>query len=143
MAEWRDNLSSFMGGRGAEEVEPVVPEFDQFLREIVSPAFKNVKNELEGHGRTVVIREAESSIGILIHREKEEELSYRLSAKTLPHVILPIAAIRYRERKGLKYVTIESMLRSGSQDYTLVDLTETEIIEHLLKYYMKHSDFSA
>ena len=139
MADWRDNLSQFMGGSQASEAEPEPSEFERFIKHVALPAFRSAKAEFESHGRQVTIREAEASAVIIVNRDNEEELSYRLSAKTLPTATVPLAAIRYKERKGLRYVTKESMLRSGGAGYTVSDVSETEVIEHLITHYMRYA----
>ena len=139
MADWRDNLSQFMGGSQASETEPEPSEFERFILHVALPAFRSAKVEFESHGRQVTIREAEASAVIIVNRDNEEELSYRLSAKTLPTATVPIAAIRYRERKGRRYVTKESMLRSGGAGYNVTDISETEVIEHLVTHYVRYA----
>ena len=78
----------------------------------------------------------DSNATIQIQHRGEEELTYRIGARTLPTGELPVADIRFRERKGLRLLSIESMVRSGT-DYKLSDITTDDIIQHFVENYTK------
>jgi len=137
MTDWRKNLGSFFESSEEAEQEEEKPEFDQFIADIVIPAFEEILPELELHGRSVTIRSAASSAVLIVHNAGEEELMYRIQGRTFPNGVLPFAEIRFRERKGLRRITVESMFRSGSPDYVLSDITKQEIIENFVENYTK------
>jgi hypothetical protein len=89
------------------------------------------------HGREMSIRETDSSATVTVQHDGAEEFSYRLHGRQFTHAVLPYAEIRYRERKGLKIIRIESMLRSGAQDYRIADLAAEEVIGNFLDHYMR------
>jgi hypothetical protein len=103
--------------------------------DVAVPAFGELAKELERHGRTVTIREAAESASILVQFKGEEEITYRLQGRMFPNGVLPFAEIRQRERKGLRLVRFESMLRSGAPDYVIDDIKPDEIIGNFLEHY--------
>ncbi len=60
---------------------------------------------------------------------------YRLQERSLPDRKLPYAQVRMRERGGLRLVTVEAMVRPGS-DYHIEDLTRDDVINSVLQNYM-------
>lgn len=60
---------------------------------------------------------------------------YRLQERTFPDRTLPYAQVRMRERGGLKLVTVEAMLRSGTPNYMIEDLTPEDVIKSVLHHY--------
>ena len=137
MADWRDNLDGFFSKAEAEEGQVKKPEFDLFITDVVLPAFEELRIEMEKHDRLAMIRQAESSANIIVYKSGEEEISYRVHARTLPTGVLPVSEIRCRERKGLKLVTVESMIRSGPQTYKLSEITSDDIIQNFVENYTK------
>ena len=137
MHEWKQELSDFFDR--SVEIEEVEQrsELCRFIEDVVGPAFTELRTELENHGRNVTIRSTESSAALIVQHAGEEEMSYRIQGRTFPNTIVPYAQIRFRERKGLKYITVESMLRSGPADYELADITAGEIIKDFLQNYMR------
>ena len=137
MTDWRNNLNSFFEKPDTEETSRKRPEFDIFISEVVMPAFEDILKEMESHGRTVTIRSSGSSAAIIVHKGGEEEMTYRIQGRTFPNGVLPFAQIRFRERNGLKLLTVENMFRSGSPDYRLSDITREEIIQNFVENYTK------
>jgi hypothetical protein len=133
MADWRKNLNSFFEEDRKAEANKE-PPFNRFIRLVALPAFEEIKSELEQHGRRVAVRASEASASICITHKGNEEMTYSLRERLLPNGPLPCAEVRAKERNGLKLVTIESMVRSGT-DYTLVDVTQEHLIQHVLKQY--------
>ncbi len=135
MADWKNNLNSFFDGTekmtGAEERS----ELGVFIDAVVLPAFDEAAAEMSKHGRHVTIRSSESSAVIMINHKGEEELSYRIQGRTFPTKILPYAEVRFRERNGLRRISVESMIRSGSSDYAMADISTDEIVQDLVKHY--------
>jgi len=132
---WRKNLGSFLSGTDKTRLQREVSDIGNFIQTIVLPAFKEIKDELVSHGRTVTIRPADSSAAIIVRYHGDEEITYRVQGRSYPDRILPFAEIRVRERKGLKLVTIESMFRPGTE-YHMSDITCEEVIQNFLHNYM-------
>lgn len=135
MSEWRKNLGNFFEESSEAELEEKKSEVEIFIAEVAIPAFEEIAMELQGHGRNITIRESGSSASILVQKNGEEEMSYSIQGRTFPTGTLPYAEIRYRERGGRRLITVESVVRSGSQDYQITDITKDEVIEHFIKEY--------
>jgi hypothetical protein len=138
MTDWRENLGSFLTAADKKRrQEEEQSDWSQFISGVVIPAFEELSVELEKHGRAVTIRNSVVSAQILVTNAGEEEMLYRIQAKSMPERVLPFAEIRSKERKGLRYVTTESMLRSATPAYKLADVTKEEIIQNFLQNYMR------
>lgn len=137
MSDWQQTLDSFF--EETKETEKVTEETEltRFIHNVANPAFEELRNQLTKHGRQVTMRETESSVTVLVHCQGKEELSYRIHGRLFPHGVLPYAEIRFKERKGLKIICVDSMLRSGTSDYSIDDLEKTEVIKHFLDHYMR------
>lgn len=138
MADWRDQLGGFFVAtekktRPDEEADG----WARFISVIVIPAFEELVLELEKHGRSATVRNSVASAQILVTYNGEEEMLYRIQAKTMPNRILPFAEVRTKERKGLRYVSTESMFRSATPPYTLADITKEEIIQNFVTHYTR------
>jgi len=138
MSDWRDQLGSILNEAAAQKVETKTTEFARFVADIVLPAFAEIAGELEKYGRQVLIRSSETSATMIVNSSHgEEEMIYRLQGRMFPQGELPYAEIRFRERKGLKLITVESMLRSGAPSYALADVQAEEIIKNFLDHYKR------
>jgi len=135
MANWKNQLDLFFDESEKDESEKVKTPFEKFLSEEAIPAFKELSKKLEEHGRQINIRKSVSAAIITVSDGNTEEIMYRLQERRLPNKTLPYAQVRMRERGGLKLVTIEAMVRTGS-DYQTEDLTKDDVIESVLKHYM-------
>ena len=138
MGDWRANLDDFMSEESNPGTSEQRSEIDIFIQDTAMDAYKELKSQLGQHGRDITIRNSGTSAMINVQYNGVEEMVYRLQIRRLPDRELPYAEIRYRERKGLRYVTVERMLRSGSDTYYITDLTSDEIIQHFIEHYMKH-----
>ncbi|MDA0990509.1 MAG: hypothetical protein O3A51_07140 [Verrucomicrobia bacterium] len=135
--DWRADLGSFLNKSEGKRIEPAGSELARFITDVVLPAFQDVADELERYGRTVVRRHTASSAVLIASNGTEEELTYRVQGRTFPNGVLPYAEVRFRERKGLRLIRVESMFRSGVPNYRMVDITKDEIIRDFLTHY-KH-----
>ena len=136
-ADWKSQLNAFLGSPEQARPSQKGDDLAAFIDEVVLPAFGELDQELRKHGRDVTLRHTESSAALIVHRNGEEELSYRIQGRMFPHGVLPFAQIRCRERKGLKYVTVETMVRPGPQTYRICDITSEEIIASFLDNYTR------
>ncbi len=139
MPNWKNNLSSFFADGDGAKQPPEQSAMAQFVVAVAEPAFADLTKELAHHGRTVTIRNSGTTASMRVDFHGTEELSYRLQGRTFPHGILPFAEIRYRERKGLKLIRVESMIRSGPADYAITDITKEEVIANFLENYMRYT----
>ena len=138
MNDWRKDLKSFFGKTEETKLREDKTEMTNFITNIAIPAFRELEAELARFGRYVNIRETVNTASITVFAQAgDEELMYRIQSRMFPNGVLPYAEIRFRERKGLRFLSIESMFRSGSQNYSLADITTDEIIKNFLEHYMK------
>ena len=137
MANWRQKLGQHFQEAEKTKQDKDASEMTGFISDVVVPAFEEILAEMESHGRDVTVRVAGTSAMISVRNEGEEELIYRIQGRTFPTKVLPYAEIRFRERKGLKLIRVESMFRDGSEDYSLTDITTDEIIESFVGEYTR------
>jgi hypothetical protein len=135
MSDWRADLGSTFR-KSEKRVQRQTSEMLRFINDIVIPAFTELRDELVTHRRDVTIRQTDSSVGMIVHFEGEEEITFRVQSRTYPSGIVPYADLRYRERRGLKFVRTESLFRAGKQNYTVADVTKDEVIQSFLKHYL-------
>lgn len=137
MSDWRDELSEFFEKSHAADEQEDASELARFMSGTALPAFEEITRELERHGRVATTRSSGTSATLLVQFGGEEEMSYRIQGRMFPNGVLPFAELRFRERKGLKYIRAESMFRSGPPDYTLADVTSQEIIRNFISNYTR------
>lgn len=136
MSDWQANLNHFLSESKKTEENVKRTPFEKFIADIALPAFEELRDALEKHGRRVVIRNSSSSAVINVFDGSREEIMYRLQERTFPDRVLPYAQVRMRERGGLRLITVEAMLRQGGTDYSLEDLTTEDVISSVLQHYM-------
>ena len=139
MTDWRKELNGFFQKTEETKEQEERSELAGFIADTALPAFGQLSEELEKHGRDVTIRNSVTSATIIVSLHGDEELTYRIQGRTFPNNVLPYAEIRFRERKGLKLIKAESMFRSGPPDYTLSDITIDEIITNFLDHYTRRA----
>ena len=137
---WKQELGSFLEEKRKDKKEERRFELETFLRDVALPAFQELKGELEKHGRLVVIRESPTSSSIKVTHQGEEEITYSLQARTFSDRTVPYPAVRYRERRGVRYVATEGTFGSGAaQSLAVQDVAKADVIRNFLSYYMRHS----
>ncbi len=135
MPNWKNQLDLFFDESKKNESEKIKTPFEKFLSEKAIPAFEELSKKLEEYGRQINIRKSVSAAIMTVSDGNTEEIMYRLQERRLPNKTLPYAQVRMRERGGLKLVTIEAMVRTGS-DYQTEDLTKDDVIQSVLQHYM-------
>jgi hypothetical protein len=137
MTDWQDSLNSFFADTDKKRrQEEEGSDLSRFVAGVVVPAFQELALELEKHGRNATIRNYVTSASLTVQYNGEEEIMYRVHGRMFPDKVLPYAEIRCRERKGLRFIRVESMFRSASARYKLSDITKDEIIRNFLTNYM-------
>ena len=140
MGDWRSNLDEFMSEESDSTTSEQRSEVDIFIQDTAMTAYRELESQLGQHGREITIRNSGTSAIIKVQFNGTEEMVYSLQIRRLPDRELPYAEIRYRERKGLRYVSVERMLRTGngSPDYFIGDISSDEVIQHFIDHYIKH-----
>lgn len=138
--DWRKELGSFLEEKRRDKKEERRLELEAFLRDVALPAFQELKGELEKHERVVAIRETPTSVSLKVAHQGEEEITYSLQARTFSDRTVPYPAVRFRERRGVRYVATEGTFGGGAaQSPAAPDVTRADIIRNFLSYYMRHS----
>jgi hypothetical protein len=137
MPDWKESLDQFFAEARETEESRETTELARFIRDVAMPAFEQLREQLAKHGREMTVRETASAVTIAVQHGGNEELSYRIHGRQFTHGILPYAEVRFKERKGLKIIRVESMLRSGTPDYRIEDLTDKDVIQNFLDHYMR------
>lgn len=133
--EWQNNLDDFFQKSQKKKQQVKTSELQKFIADVVLPAFETLRQQLARHDRSVVIRDYDTSAVIIVHHNGEEEMMYRIHGRTYPNGIVPYAEIRFRERKGLRFISTETMFRSGTPDYSVADVKQDEVIRNFVENY--------
>ncbi len=137
MADWRNNMDSFFKENNETKKNKDITDFTRFVCDTAMPALKEIREQMEKHGRDVTIKETVSSLTARISYQGKDELIYGVYGRTFPNGVLPYAEVKFRERNGLKIAKVETMIRSGKPDYNMSDVAKDEVIESFLGHYMR------
>lgn len=137
--DWKKDLGTFLQDKRKDKKEERRQELEDFIRTVVVPAFEELKRELEKHSRAVSIRSAVTSASIKVEHGGEEEMTYWVQGLAFSDRTVPFPEIRYRERRGVRFVRTEGTFGSGAQKYSVADVSHEDIIRNFLSYYMRHS----
>lgn len=138
MEHWREKLNHIFDKIEEErkqklsEKEKLKEEVTKFLKNVVLPAFEDLKKELTKRGRDVDIKTRLHEANIEIYYNGIEELTYSIRIKG--YYAYPKTYFSDRRRGGDRY-SQEGTFRNGNQDYTISNLTKEEILENLLSKY--------
>ncbi len=136
MADWQDDLGAFFKEKEQTHAELERSEIERFITDVAMPAYEQLKAELEKYGREVSLRETASAATLTVQNNGADEFRYSLQGRTFPEGILPFAELLSRERKGIRMIRTESMLRSGGA-YSISDVASDEVIAHFLTHYKR------
>ncbi len=137
MSNWQNSINDFFNKNNEETKNKDINDFTNFVKNTALPALREIRDQMEKHGREVVIRETVSSLTARIIYDGKEEFIYGVYGRLFPNGMLPYAEVKYRERNGLKITKVETMIRSGKPDYLMSDVTKNEVIENFLGHYMR------
>lgn len=137
MADWEEDLDDFFEENEESKASEETTGLPHFLKTVAHPAFAQIRERLDKHGRELTVRETESSMTVVVRHGGDEEISYRIHGRLFPNGVLPYAEVRFKERKGLKIIRVESMIRSGQPDYKIEDLETKEVIANFLEHYKR------
>ncbi|MGQ9661622.1 MAG: hypothetical protein ACUVWX_04685 [Kiritimatiellia bacterium] len=139
MNDWKTELDDFFAKRVRAGQTDQGSELERFISDVVIPAFSELAEELEKHGREVTIRNSLTAASLIVYNKGEEELVYRIQGRGLASRGVPYVEVRFRERKGLRLIRMETQFRpAGSPDYSMSDISKEEVIKNFLHHYMRH-----
>ena len=143
MTDWENKLDKFFANKEVKEKETATKlsvtetEVPIFIEQVVMPAFRELRPALERHGREVAVFGGQEP-RIVIKYNGQEEFEYAIHIRVSPGHAVPVPKTRRRDKKDGKLFGAEGYLRSGTQDYSISEITKDEIIEHFLSDYMGH-----
>ncbi len=148
MENWKKILANTLKkqkeGRREKEIKHSHEKLrvEKFYSTVVTPAFNELKSELKKYGREVeVYTERKDFASIIVSFEAEEELDYSIEVMISPVHVFPRPVIHYTEWASSRRLRVEGLLRKGTQNYDISDITKEEIIEHFLNEYKNYIEF--
>jgi len=147
MKDWEKDLSHFFEKRESkkqhneEKVKQKKSEVESFYSLKVVPAFEELKNELEKHGREVSVYASKEHASIAVKFEGVEEYHYAIKVRIFPNRAFPYPETHFTSKKDGKSYKSEGFIRSGSQDYDIADISKEEIIHNFLEGYKLHVEY--
>ncbi len=137
MADWKQDLETiFFSDSQASRAERENARFVRFLREVATPALKEIAEELRRLGRTANVREAPASTILTVYRENGnvEEICYSVTRQYVNDGILPRAQARV-VRTNSRSSTHDNPFRPEGVSYTIDDVTHDDVIQSFLGFY--------
>lgn len=150
MEDWKNDLGDMFknieekGRKDEENVKKREAEAEKFFTSIVIPAFEELKNELEKHGREVSTptgyKSVYSQVGAIMSVKFEgvEEYVYGIGVKISPRCAFPYSERWFTSKEDGKKYKGEGVIRSGVQDYDVSDISKEDIIRDFLSGYKLH-----
>ena len=142
MSDWKSDMKGFFQEKqkkaqvDEDKLKETKSEVATFFSEVVIPAFEEIKTELEKYQRESNVFGGIDSASIVISCKGYTEFTY--SIKVYPATLFPYSEIHFRNPSEAKTYRAEGILRTGSQDYTIAQITKEEIIKHFLSDYKNH-----
>ena len=142
MSDWKSDMEGFFHGKqkkarvDEDKLKETKSEVATFFSAVVIPAFEEIKTELEKYQRKGNVFGGIDFASIVISYRGYTEFTY--SIKVHPGTRFPYTEILFRNPSEAKMYRAEGILRTGSQDYTIAQITKEEIIKHFLSDYKKH-----
>jgi hypothetical protein len=142
MSDWKSDMKGFFqekqkkGQVDGDKLKETKSEVARFFSAAVIPAFEEIKTELEKYQREGNVVGGIDSASIVISYKGYTEFTY--SIKVHPGTQFPYSEIHFRNPSEAKTYRAEGILRTGSQDCTIAQITKEEIIKHFLSDYKNH-----
>ena len=132
MADWRKELGKIVTGKGsATRAELENAQFEAFLKEVATPALKQIASELSQYGRDTAIREAPASVVLTVRRYGIEEVVFRIVRRQISSGIVAYAEARLA--KGTHFARHD--VAFGEANTPIDQVSEQDIIAAFLKIY--------
>ena len=141
---WRDRLGHIVGRapvRGPDEKDFATLRDSRekgaaFIDQAVVPAFREIRRELQKHGREVAIEKLRFQAGLIVTREGKEEFRYAVRVRVFRRAVATFPELERPDTP--RVLRGEIILRGGvHRDYDLSDFSRQGIIEDFLHEYAK------
>lgn len=141
MKDWRARLQHAFeqSGRGEKRdgtLEESRRQVAAFIADTVVPAFEELREELNRHGRQAIIESDERHAAITVLRDHEEEFSYAVRGRVF-HRTRFAFPVQAGDPTGPVVVRAEVAVRAGKREREVAKLTRAAIIEDFLNEYVK------
>ncbi len=137
MLDWKQELETiFLSDSQSSRAERENARFVRFLREVATPALREISEELKRLGRTAKVREAPASTILTVYRDggNIEEICYSVTRQYVKDGILPRAQARV-VRTNSRTSTHDSPFRPEGEPYKIDDVTRDDVIQSFLTFY--------
>jgi len=139
VSDWKKELKELLESTSGErKVRPEGPtRVRGFISDIVVPAFEEVAEELQQHGRDVELEYGDRTASIRIVKDGTEEFFYEVKIKAYQRLrfAFPLAPLRDAEGKTYR---AEIHLRDRALLHDVTNANKEEMIEYFLRYYARH-----
>ncbi|MDA3798537.1 MAG: hypothetical protein PF692_05595 [Kiritimatiellae bacterium] len=115
----------------AKTMQEEILELEKFIIEIAIPTFESLQAKYEEAGFSTKIRSFETSASLIVTMNGSNVFIYRIQWRRFPTTMLPYADIQYKMRNSLRFLTYEQMIRKGKPDYSLNDISQEELRNHV------------
>jgi len=142
MSDWKSDMEGFFHEKqkkaqvDEDKLKDTKSEVGTFFSAVVIPAFEEIKTELKKYQRESNVFADIDSASIVISYKGYTEFTYAI--KVYPDMPFPCSEIHFRKGSGVKTYKAEGILRAGSQNYTVAQITKEEIIKQFMSDYKSH-----
>ncbi len=141
-SSWRERLQRIVRAESRAERRPSVnvnqirEQINEFLDETVIPAFKEIRTELQKHGRDVRIEKHPYQAVITVRKAGKEEFSYAVRGRAYHK--LSFAFPQFNDKDESRILRAEVVLPSGPRpDHKVNQFTREGIIKDFLDEYAR------
>jgi len=121
----------------SKTMQEEILELEEFIRDVTIPTFEMLQTKYEEDGFTTKIRQCDTSASLIITLNGSNVFVYRIQWRRFPTTMLPYADIQYKMRNSLRFLTYEQMIRKGKPDYSLYDISQEELKDHIEDNFVK------
>jgi hypothetical protein len=107
----------------------------EFIKDKVTPAFEEIKAELLTRGRKVETIITRFSAMLIISTAEKTELSLNIKLNKSGKTAYAVPIREIVDRKKGQIFTSQGVFRSGSQNYTIEELTKDELVKYIIGQY--------
>lgn len=145
MHDWEQELDAFFEARGEvrhKSTQELLAERNeearQFIDNTVRPALERVRLALGQYGREVLLSHAPQpglvGASLRVRHANRDEFGYLIGTHVTVDRVVPYVQLGLLDGRPMQRRT-EVPLRAGSLDYTAADITQEEVIHHILGAY--------
>lgn len=141
MEKWKSDLAGLFQEAAQEQkttdakLSVTKSEVSVFYSTVVRPALEEVRDELLLYSRQATVTVSSGMASFVVIHKGVQELDYSVMVRTTPGNAYPYPSKQFTNPSDGKTYRSEGVFRSGSQDYTVKDITKEDIIRNILLEY--------